>query len=87
MGQIYTDFLATRDRPSRFLLEPLPTAPALPRSMAVVKPGRSTSASLSRFKWEADFFDCAVLLISDYPFNPCRLLLASVFYLVIFNNP
>ncbi|MDO9141721.1 MAG: hypothetical protein Q7U38_15480, partial [Methylobacter sp.] len=63
------------------------TAPALPPSMAVVKPGRSTSACLSRFKWEADFFDCAVLLISDYPFNPCRLLLASVFYLVIFNNP
>ena len=43
----------TRDRPSRFLLEPLPTAPALPPSMAVVKPGRSTSACLSRFKWEA----------------------------------
>ena len=28
-------------RPSRFLLEPLPAAPALPPSMAVVKPGRS----------------------------------------------
>jgi len=27
-------------RPSRFLLEPLPAAPALPPSMAVVKPGR-----------------------------------------------
>ncbi len=30
-------------RPSRFLLEPLPAAPALPPSMAVVKPGRSNS--------------------------------------------
>jgi len=39
----------TRDRPSRFLLEPLPAAPALPPSRAVVKPGRSTSAYLSRF--------------------------------------
>jgi len=28
-------------------------APALPPSMAVVKPGRSTSTYLSRFKWEA----------------------------------
>jgi len=34
-------------RPSRFLLEPLPAAPALPPSMAVVKPGRSADRTIS----------------------------------------
>jgi hypothetical protein len=48
----YTGFAGkvslTLGRPFRLLLEPLPAAPALPPSMAVLKPGRSKRQDISK---------------------------------------